>query len=129
MKALCKYGFALGVLLVLAGTLGWAAAKEKAADVDFAFLTTLPEGKQLQAGPYRVTLLNETTSPEVAFYKGHKLVCKCPVKLEDVGGTISQTELRYEKAADNNQLLKSIMIKGWTQKIVFPSPAAAGSGR
>jgi hypothetical protein len=129
MKALRNCGLALGVLLVLAGVPGWAAPNEKAADVNFAFLTKLPEGKMLEAGRYRITLVNETATPEVAFYKDGKLLCKCPVKLENVEKTVSRTQVAYEKAADNSQLLTSILVRGWTQKIVFPSPAAAGPGR
>ncbi len=106
-------------LLVASVTLAKAKDKDQSARISIAFAATMPDGTQLQPGPYKVTLLNETGSPHIVFYKDGKQVCKCPVKLEDAGAKIPVTLISYEQNPDKTHRITMIEIGGWTQRLIL----------
>jgi len=71
-----------------------------------------------------VTLLSETSSPHIVFYKGGKLVCKCPVKLEDVGTKIPFTKISYDEGAGKTHRITTMQIAGWTQRVILSGSGA-----
>jgi len=120
------------VIAILATSLGLAKSADKSttksANILITVVTATPDS-QLQPGTYRMTLTNATTAPEVAFYKGKKLVCKCPVKIETLPTKAAATELFVETSPNGTRVLRTISIGGWTEKVVFSEATAPGAGR
>jgi len=132
MKTTLKHALMFAIVLALAAGLGLAKSGDqsevKSANITVTSLTATPDG-QLQPGTYKMTLLNASTaSPEVAFYKGKKLICKCPVKIETLPTKAPYTQLFVETANGTRQL-RTVSIGGWTEKVIFSEATAAGSGR
>jgi hypothetical protein len=112
-------------------TTGLALAKpktNKAVDVTLTAVTTMPDGAQLQPGDYRMTLLSDSSAPQVAFCRQGKLVCKCPVKLENNSAKAAVTQLLFGVTASGAHVLQTVTVKGWTQLLIFSTPAAPGAG-
>ncbi len=128
----CRYLLMLTVVLGLATAFGLAKSPDqsagKSANITITATTATPDG-QLQPGVYKMTLLNAATAPEVAFYKGNKLICKCPVKLETLPNRAAYTEMFVETGSNGTRILKTVSVGGWTQKVIFSEAAAPGSGR
>jgi len=120
------------VIVVLATSLGLAKSADKSAsksaNIVITAVTATPDA-QLQPGTYKLTLTNATTAPEVAFYKGKKLVCKCPVKIETLPTKAAATELFVETNPNGVRVLRTVSIGGWTEKVVFSEAAGPGAGR
>jgi hypothetical protein len=114
-----KLALLVSVVALLAASVTLGKTKEQSAPVSLAFAVTLADGTQLQPGSYKVTLLSETGSPHIVFYKGGKLVCKCPVKLEDAGTKIPFTQISYDQGADKTRRITTMEIAGWTQKVIL----------
>lgn len=129
MKATFKYVLMFAAVVALATGLGMAKPSDKSANIIITSVTVTPDGGQLQPGTYKMTLLNESTAPEVAFYKGNKLVCKCPVKVENMPTKAPYAQMLVETADDGTRMLKTINVGGWTQKVVFSQAAAPGAAR
>lgn len=132
MKATCKHMLMFAIVVALTTGLGLAKSanksEEKSANITITTLTATPDG-QLQPGTYKMTLLNASTaSPEVAFYKGKKLICKCPVKIETLPTKAPYTQLFVESNSSGTRLLRTVSIGGWTEKVVFSEATAPGSG-
>jgi hypothetical protein len=123
MRVVLKLVLLVSVVSLLAASPALAKTKEQSARISIAFAATMADGTQLQPGSYKVTLLNETGSPHIVFYKNGKLVCKCPVKLEDTGTKIPVTLISYDQNADKTQRITTIEIGGWTQRVIL-----SGSG-
>ena len=132
MKQTCRYTLMFAVIAILATSLGLAKSADKSttksANILITVVTATPDS-QLQPGTYRMTLTNATTAPEVAFYKGKKLVCKCPVKIETLPTKAAATELFVETSPNGTRVLRTISIGGWTEKVVFSEATAPGAGR
>jgi hypothetical protein len=133
MKATCKHVFMFAIVLALATGLGLAKSDnksdQKSANITITTLTATPDG-QLQPGTYRMELLNASTAtPEVAFYQGKKLICKCPVKIETLPTKAAYTQLFVETNATGTRLLRTVSIGGWSEKVIFSEATAPGSGR
>jgi hypothetical protein len=132
MKTICKYALTLMAVFALTVGLGFAKSGDKSgsksASIDITSPTSTPDGV-LQPGTYKFTLFNDPAAPQVAFYKGNKLVCKCPVKLETLPAKADYTQLLVEKGTNGIRLLKTVSIGGWTEKVVFPEAPASGAGR
>jgi hypothetical protein len=132
MKASYKYMLMFAITLGLAASLGLAKSPDKSAtksaDIVITTATATPDG-QLQPGTYKMTLLNELTAPEVAFYKGNKLICKCPVKIQTLPAKASATALLVETGPNGTRILKTVSIGGWTEKVIFSQAGAPGTGR
>jgi hypothetical protein len=126
MKATCKYVLMFAVVLTLAAGLGVAKSGDKSTNIVITTTTLTPDG-QLQPGTYRMTLLNGSTTPEVAFYQGGKLICKCPVKIETLPVKAAYTQLLVEPTS-KGRLLKTVTVGGWTEKVVFPEATTPGAG-
>ena len=123
-----------GILLF---TAGMAFAKlpslhhssQKSADIDLIQTTKVPNGPTLKAGSYKVTLVNESGTPELEFYQDGKRVGEAPVKLVDQDKKISQTEVLADAKDDHTQVVTEMDLIGWTQKVLFSgSDASSGSG-
>jgi len=123
MRVVLKLVLLVSVVSLLAASPALAKTKEQSARISIAFAATMADGTQLQPGSYKVTLLNETGSPHIVFYKNGKLVCKCPVKLEDTGTKIPVTLISYDQNTDKTQRITTIEIGGWTQRVIL-----SGSG-
>jgi hypothetical protein len=132
MKRTCRYTLMFAVIVVLATSLGLAKSADKStsksANIVITAVTATPDS-QLQPGTYKMTLMNAATAPEVAFYKGNKLVCKCPVKIETLPTKAASTELFVETSANGTRVLRTISIGGWTEKVVFSEASGPGAGR
>jgi len=107
------------IVALLVASVTLAKTKEQSAPISLAFAVTLADGTQLQPGSYKVTLLSETSSPHIVFYKGGKLICKCPVKLEDVRTKIPFTQISYDQSADKTHRITTMQIAGWTQTVIL----------
>ena len=104
-------------------------AANKSTNILITTATATPDG-MLQPGTYKMTLFNEAGMPQVAFYKGNKLICKCPVTIENLPTKAESTQLLVESGDNGMRVLKTIAVGGWTEKVIFPeAPAPAGSGR
>jgi hypothetical protein len=112
--------------MALAGFPGYHHSSQKSASVDIAEATKIPGGPTLQPGTYRVTLLSPSSTPEIEFYQGGKLVGQAPVKLVDQGKKISQTELVSHTGPDHTNVLTEMDLRGWTQKLKFETSNAMG---
>jgi len=132
MKRTCRCMLMFAVIAVLATSLGLAKSADKSvsksANIVITAVTATPDS-QLQPGTYKMTLINATTAPEVAFYQGKKLVCKCPVKIETLPTKAATTELFVETGPNGARVLRTVSIGGWTEKVVFSEATGSGAGR
>lgn len=132
MKRTCRYTLMFAVIVALASGLGLAKSADKStsksASIIITAVTATPDA-ELQPGTYRMTLLNATTAPEVEFYQGNKLVCKCPVKIETLPQRAEATALFVETSANGTRVLRTISIGGWTEKVIFSEATGTGAGR
>lgn len=123
-----------GMLLFTAGmasakSLSLHHSSRKSADIDLIQTTKVPNGPTLKAGSYKVTLVNESNTPELEFYQDGKRVGEAPVKLVDQDKKISETEVFADTKDDHSQVVTEMDLSGWTQKVVFSgSDASSGSG-
>jgi hypothetical protein len=116
--------------LTLALTTGLALAKTKISrtvDVMLVAATTMPDGAQLQPGDYRMAVLSDSSAPQVAFYRNGKLVCKCPVKIENTPTKAEATQLFFDVPGSDIHVLKSVAVEGSTQLLVFSTAGAPGA--
>jgi len=128
MKTICKSLLIFAVTATLTASLAMAqSSKNKPVDVTLTAVTVMPDGAQLQPGDYRMTLLNDSATPQVEFYQKGKLVCKCPVKIENTPAKSPQTQMLYNVKPDGTRVLQSVRVRGWTQALIFSSPAAPGA--
>lgn len=132
MKRTCRYTLMFAVIVALASSLGLAKSADKSttksASITITAVTATPDS-QLQPGTYKMTLMNATTAPEVAFYKGNKLVCKCPVKIETLPTKAAATQLFVETSPNGTRVLRTVSIGGWTEKVIFSEATGSGAGR
>lgn len=124
------YKHVLIAALTLTLTAGFALAKPKAnktVDVTLIAATTMPDGVQLQPGDYRMTVLNDSSAPQVEFYRNGKLVCKCPVKIETAASKAPATQLLIDVTDSGAHLLRSVTVGGSTQLVVFSTATTPGA--
>ena len=115
--------------VVLTLTAGLALAKDKptsSTSVTLTAVTTMPDGAQLKPGDYKLTLLNDSSAPQVELYKDGKLVCKCPVKIQNNPTKAAVTRLLFGVTSGGEHILQTIEVRGWTQLLVFSEPKAPG---
>jgi hypothetical protein len=116
--------------ITFAGLPGIHHSSRKSADIDITETTKVPGGPTLEAGTYKVLLLNESDTPEVGFYQGDKLIGQAPVKLDDQGKKFQRTEFVASILDDHSKLITEIRPGGWTEKIVFSaSDGSSASGQ
>lgn len=133
MKATCRYMLMFAVVLGLTTGLGLAKSADKStagksANIVITSTTATPDG-ELQPGTYKMTLLNATGAPQVAFYQGKKLICKCPVKIEILPTKAAYTQLFVETVSKGTRMLRTVSIGGWAEKVIFSEATAPGAGR
>ena len=110
----------LGAGMAITLSAGMAAAKSGTVNFDHA--ARLGNGPTINAGEYRVTVMNQSSNPEVDFYQGGKQVAEVPVTLVSVPKKNSETEVIYDQS--DSSVVTEIDLNGWNQKIVF-SPNAS----
>ncbi|HXJ94976.1 MAG TPA: hypothetical protein VMT20_19215 [Terriglobia bacterium] len=124
------YKHVLMAALTLALTAGLASAKSnanKTVNVTLAFATTMPDGTQLQPGDYRMAVLNDAAAPKVEFYRNGKLMCRCPVKIENAPTKAQTTQLMLDVTESGDHVLNSVAIGGSTQLVVFSTSGTPGA--
>ena len=130
MKALWRFGIVIAAVLALA-SLGWAKPKGesgvKTATVTLSVATTMPDGAVLEPGTYKVKVFNEQNAQHVEIYKEGKLVCKCPITLENLEAKADYTKLEYNTGENDTHILTGLAIGGWNQKIVFSKEEKTGA--
>ena len=128
MKITYKHVLLAALTLTLIAGLAPAKSKaNKSVNVTLAFTTTMPDGAQLQPGDYRMTVLNDSTAPRVEFYRNGKLVCRCPVKIENKPTKADVTQLILDVTDSGAHVLNSAVIAGSTQLVVFSTGSAPGA--
>ena len=100
---------------------GLAAAKTNTVQLPYA--TKIGNGSVLNAGSYRVALVNSSKTPELAFYQGGKQVAEAPVKLVSVPKKNSETQVIYDESHKNSNVMTEIDLDGWNQNMVFAGGA------
>jgi hypothetical protein len=128
MKITSKHMLLAALTLTL--TVGLALAKpkgNKSVNVTFLAATTMPDGVQLQPGEYRMTLLNDSSTPQVEFYRHGKLMCRCPVKVENKPTKADATQVILDVSESGVHTLHSVVIGGSTQLVVFSAASAPGA--
>lgn len=111
----------LGASMAITLSAGMAAAKSST--VHFDRPARLGSGPTINAGSYRVVLMNQSSNPEVAFYQGSKQVAEVPAKLVSLPKKNSETDVIYDQSQKGSSVVTEIDLDGWNQKIVF-SPNA-----
>jgi hypothetical protein len=111
--------FGAGMAVVLSA--GLATAKTNT--VQFAYRTSLGNGTVLNPGSYRVVVINDSSTPKVAFYQGSKQVAETPVRLVPVSKKNSETQVIYDQSHKNSNVLTEIDLDGWNQNMVFHQTA------
>jgi hypothetical protein len=121
MKITSKGTLALAVILLFTAGLALSKTNIKSVGVTLTAVTVMPDGTQLQPGTYRMELLSDSSSAQVAFYKNDKLVCKCPVKLESAMEKVPANRMLFE-VGNGTHVLRTLEIPGWSQMLVFGGP-------
>jgi len=95
--------------LAFAGFRGHHGPAHKSADIDFTETIKVPNGPTLQPGTYKVALLNDSSAPEVGFYRNGKLVGEAPVKLVDQAKKIQETEVDSDLVDGHTRMITEIV--------------------
>jgi len=105
-------------------------SSQKSANIEVTEINQVPGGPTLEPGSYKVVLLNDSSTPEVAFYRNGKLIGQAPVKLVDQGKKFQQTEISANMQDDHTELITEMDLSGWTEKVIFTgSGASSASGQ
>jgi hypothetical protein len=102
-----------------------ADSGEKSAGVDIEQAATVPGGPSLAQGHYKVTLNTQSSSPELEFYQGRKLVGQAPVSVVPQSQKIEQTEVYYDGLNSGSPVITEFDLGGWREKLMFKTPTAA----
>jgi hypothetical protein len=102
----------------------WGQRKptNQSAGVAFSSVVRLPGGALLEPGSYKMQLVNESTSPEVEFYKDGRLVARSQAKVVSESQKNKLTSVCTDRSADG-AILTEIRPAGWNKRVVF---AASG---
>lgn len=105
----------------------------RSGSLDLAHAAQVANGPNLPAGHYRVELAQNTSKPEVLFYRQGKLVAQAPTAQLVERTKKSDMNKVYFNTASGKRVITQLDLKGWTQNIVFNSPnkgstSAAGTG-
>jgi len=125
-----RSGLAAAAVLLLVASVASAKfpslgkSTAKSADLEITSATRVASGPELQPGSYKVSLVNSSGSPEVAFYRNGNLVAQGPVKLVDEGKKNQQTEI--ESNTETHELIQ-MRLKGWNQTFVFVDPGPSSN--
>jgi len=94
-------------------------SNHKSANVNFLYAAKLGNGPEIQPGNYKMTLMDDSSSPKVGFYKDGKLVAETSAKLVSEPKKSQETEIYYNDQVKTNPVVTELEISGWTQKVVF----------
>ena len=78
----------------------------------------LGSGPELRPGTYRLKLIKNHDTSEVAFYKSGNLVIQVPVVTVAETEKSPRTEVHYE-TLDQAKVISQIRIAGWKETLVF----------
>ena len=118
----------MAAFVVLASTVaralpaGRSHSHRKSADIYIFNPAQIPDGPALKPGNYRITVMDSSDAPQVAFYSNDNLVGKTTAQLVSEQKAPDHTSVRYLFRDQNDPIVSEIDVKGWTQRIVF-SPA------
>jgi len=113
-KLACLLAGASAMLFLAAGV-----AAAKATTVHVMYQVEFKNGATLNPGNYRVAVVNNSGSSELAFYQNRRQMAEEPVKLVSEPQKIGQTEVYYD-TANHSHVLTEIDLRGWNQKVMFP---------
>jgi len=98
-----------------------AAGLTLAREVTMTYQAKLGEGPELQPGTYRVELIKNQETSEVAFYQEDDLVAQVPVTIVTESEKSNRTEVHYE-TLDGGRVINQIRVAGWKERLVFREP-------
>ena len=113
--------FAAAIAIISATGLTFA----KSNSVNLMYAGKIGNHLTLKPGQYKIMLNDNNKAPEIAFYKGRKLVGQAPVKLVAEQKKTDQTAVYYSAPHNNVRKVTEIDMNGWNHKLMFPS--ATGS--
>ena len=89
-----------------------------------------PDVQKKEPALYKVVLLNDSSTPEVGFYRDGKLIGQAPVKLVDQGKKFQETEVDANILDDHSAVITEMHLTGWTEKLIFSgSDTGSASGQ
>lgn len=101
-------------------------SSDKSGTVEVTKSVQIPNGPTLAPGTYKVAVLGDSSTPQVGFYQGSKLVGQAAAQLVDQGQKSPDTEMHIDNSG-NNSVVTEIDVSGWTKKIEF-GQTAGGNG-
>jgi len=113
--------FGLAVVLAMTACLGIARSSGGSVKSFEASLTSpakLSSGEVLEAGNYRIAVLTNEPTAEVAFYQGAKLVAKTQAKVEPQSQKNEFTEIETT-VEGNTEVITSLAPAGWREKLTL----------
>lgn len=120
----------VATIISLAVAAGIASARshsaQKSATVEVTQVTQVPNGPTLQPGSYKVTVPEDSATPQVGFYQNGKLVGQAPAQVVDQNEKRPVTGV-YLNTAGDSAVVTEIDIAGWTKKVEFGQAAAGES--
>lgn len=94
-------------------------SSKKSANVEIIQEARISGGPTLQSGEYKVALTNNSSTPEIGFYRNGKLVAQVPAKLVDQGKKIDETKVYYDTRGTNTDVITQMDLRGWREKVLF----------
>ena len=113
--------FALATGASSAKIWGQRKSANKSADVTLSSGVKLADGALLEPGSYKMQLVNESTSPEVHFFKNGRLVARSQAKVINEPEKNDLTSVYTDKKG-NEVVLTEIRPAGWNARLVFTAP-------
>lgn len=92
----------------------------KSSSVSLMYAGKIGNHLTLKPGNYKIMVNDNMKTPEIAFYKGRKLVGQAPVKLVAEQKKADQTAVYYSAPHNNIREVTEIDLNGWNQKLMFP---------
>jgi hypothetical protein len=102
-------------------------SNHKSATVNFLYAAKIGNGPEIQPGNYKITLMDDSTSPKVGFYQNGKLVAETSARLVSEPNKSQQTEIYYNTQGQDSHVVTEVEVSGWTQKVVFSNPNVSKS--
>jgi len=98
--------------MAFAGFPGRGHSSQKSGSIDIFAISQVPNGPTLQAGTYKLTLINDSSQPAIEFYRDGNLVGRAPIKLVDAGKKIPETEVDSNNQNDGGHVITEVDLSG-----------------
>ncbi|MGH9430413.1 MAG: hypothetical protein ACRD3T_02605 [Terriglobia bacterium] len=108
---------AVAIAIIFAAGMSFA----KSTSISLMYAGKIGNHLMLKPGNYKITVNDNSKTPEAAFYQGRKLVGQTPVKLVSEQKKADQTAVYYSAPHNNVREVTAIDLNGWNQKLVFPA--------